>query len=438
MVNLRNNIKFRIEPGGCINGELDVPGDKSISHRALMLGAIAEGTTIVRGLLRSEDTLVTLNAFRDMGVEIKIDKGVVFIKGVGLNGLKKPSHPLDLGNSGTSVRLLAGLLACQSFDVELTGDESLIKRPMRRVVEPLLAMGSKIDCTNAGTLPIRIAGNQKIQGIEYDMPIASAQLKSCLLLAGLYAKGNTTLIEKEPTRDHTEIMLSAFSHPVIKNGNRITINKANKLRGTEINVPTDFSSAAFFVIAATIVPDSDIIINNVGVNPTRSSMLKIMQLMGANIELLNEREQSGELVAELRVKSSKLVGIDIPKKHVAIAIDEIPIILIAAAFAKGTTRLSGAAELRVKESDRIKSMLDGLINTGIEAEATFDGMNVVGGEFKGGEVNSYGDHRIVMAFAIAGMIAKKTIIINDCKNVVTSFPGFFELAKLVGMDINYE
>ncbi len=431
----QGSLRFRVNPGGSINGKFKVPGDKSISHRALMLGAIAEGETTVTGFLQGEDTLATMRVFQQMGVEIERNNDVVHIKGVGLHGLKKPEQVLDLGNSGTSVRLLTGLLSGQAFDVELVGDESLMKRPMRRVIDPLILMNAAISCSEQGTLPIKITGGRSLKGIEYEMPVASAQLKSCLLLAGLYANGTTTVIENELTRDHTERMLSAFSHSVTRNGHNISINQADKLIGTEIIIPSDFSSAAFFIVAASIVPGSDVVLENVGINPTRNAMLKIMALMGADIELLNEREQSGEPVANIHIKSSDLKGIDIPEEYVAIAIDEFPAVLIAAACAKGTTRLTGAAELRVKESDRIQSMLDGFIAMGIEATATDDGMTVNGGEFKGGVIESHGDHRIAMAFAVAGMVAKAPVVINNCDNVATSFPGFVELAKQAGMNI---
>ena len=433
----QGSIRFRVNPGSSINGRLKIPGDKSISHRALMLGAIAEGETIIKGFLQGEDTLATLHVFQQMGVGIEKNNDVVRIKGVGINGLKKPDQVLDLGNSGTSVRLLTGLLSGQAFDVELIGDKSLMKRPMRRVIDPLLLMNAKISCSDKGTLPIRITGGQHLNGIEYELPVASAQLKSCLLLAGLYAEGTTTIVEKKATRDHTERMLETFSHPVNKTGNSISINRADKLISTNINVPADFSSAAFFITAATITPGSDVLLENVGINPTRNAMLTIMELMGARIELLNEREQSGEPIADIRVTSNELNGIEIPEELVAIAIDEFPAILIAAACAKGTTRLTGAAELRVKESDRIQSMLDGFIATGIQAEATDDGMVIQGGEFSGGNVESKGDHRIAMAFAVAGMVSKGPLFIEDCDNVATSFPGFVELAKRAGMNISY-
>ncbi len=403
-----------------------------------MLGAIADGDTTIQGFLHGEDTLATLRAFQQMGVSIESTESQIRIHGVGLHGLQAPDSELDLGNSGTSVRLLTGLLAGQSFDCTLTGDASLIKRPMRRVIEPLGLMNAKIACSESGTLPVRITGAQELKGIEYHMPVASAQLKSCLLLAGLYAHGRTTVIEKQITRDHTERMLAAFMHPTSKEGEHISIHHAEKLVGTNIVVPADFSSAAFFISAATIVPDSDLILRDVGVNPTRHAMLEIMRLMGADIELQNEHMQSGEPVADIHIKSSELSGIDIPEQLVPIAIDEFPAILVAAATANGTTRLNGAEELRVKESDRIQAMLDGLLALGIDATATEDGMVVEGGALHGGVINSHGDHRIAMAFAVAGMLASEPVHIKDCANVATSFPGFVELAHAAGMNITYE
>ncbi len=332
---------------------------------------------------------------------------------------------------------MTGLLAGQKFDSVLIGDKSLMTRPMMRIIKPLRSMDAEISCTERGTLPINITGENHLQGIEYELPVASAQLKSCLLLAGLYADGTTTIIENRATRDHTELMLNAFSHPIKRNQNRISVSKANRLIGTDISIPADFSSAAFFIVVATIAPGSDLVLENVGINPTSDAMLKIMELMGADIKLENKREQSGEPVADIHIKSSELYGIDIPEELVPIAIDEFPVIFVAAACAKGTTRLSGAAELRVKESDRIQSMLDGFIATGVQAQDADDGMVIQESEFKGGIVNSHGDHRIAMAFAVAGLVSKEPIVINDCENVATSFPGFVELAQKAGMDIAY-
>ena len=436
-MSLKGNTNFRIEPSNSIIGKANIPGDKSISHRAIILAAIADGESRIKNFLQGEDTLATIRVFQKMGVNIKNDGDIIIVKGVGLHGLRAENPTLDFGNSGTSVRLLSGLLSAQNFSSQLIGDESLMKRPMSRIINPLQKMNAKINCTDLGTLPIKIEGGQKIEGIEYELPIFSAQLKSCLLLAGLYAEGTTKIIENTATRDHTERMLANFSHSVIKKGNQISIKKADRLIGCEIIVPGDFSSAAYFIVAAILTPNSNIILENVGVNPTRNAMIKIMKLMGADVELKNERLESGEPVATIYAKTSKLTGIDIPEELVPVAIDELPIILVAAACAKGKTRLSGAAELRVKESDRIQSMLDGFISLGIKVKALEDGMIIEGGQYNGGVINSNDDHRIAMAFSIAGIIAKAPIIINSCKNVATSFPEFIDTAKHLGMNIDY-
>ena len=436
-MSLKGNTNFRIEPSNSIIGKANIPGDKSISHRAIILAAIADGESRIKNFLQGEDTLATIRVFQKMGVNIKNDGDIIIVKGVGLHGLRAENPTLDFGNSGTSVRLLSGLLSAQNFSSQLIGDESLMKRPMFRIINPLQKMNAKIYCTDLGTLPIKIEGGQKIEGIEYELPIFSAQLKSCLLLAGLYAEGTTKIIENTATRDHTERMLANFSHSVIKKGNQISIKKADRLIGCEIIVPGDFSSAAYFIVAAILTPNSNIILENVGVNPTRNAMIKIMKLMGADVELKNERLESGEPVATIYAKTSKLTGIDIPEELVPVAIDELPIILVAAACAKGKTRLSGAAELRVKESDRIQSMLDGFISLGIKVKALEDGMIIEGGQYNGGVINSNDDHRIAMAFSIAGIIAKAPIIINSCKNVATSFPEFIDTAKHLGMNIDY-
>jgi len=436
-MSLKGNTNFRIEPSNSIIGKANIPGDKSISHRAIILAAIADGESRIKNFLQGEDTLATIRVFQKMGVNIKNDRDIIIVKGVGLHGLRAENPTLDFGNSGTSVRLLSGLLSAQNFSSQLIGDASLMKRPMSRIINPLQKMNAKINCTDLGTLPIKIEGGQKIEAIEYELPIFSAQLKSCLLLAGLYAEGTTKIIENTATRDHTERMLANFSHSVIKKGNQISIKKADRLIGCEIIVPGDFSSAAYFIVAAILTPNSNIILENVGVNPTRNAMIKIMKLMGADVELKNERLESGEPVATIYAKTSKLIGIDIPEELVPVAIDELPIILVAAACAKGKTKLSGAAELRVKESDRIQSMLDGFISLGIKVKALEDGMIIEGGQYNGGVINSNDDHRIAMAFSIAGIIAKAPIIINSCKNVATSFPEFVDTAKHLGMNIDY-
>ncbi len=431
-----NRSTYRVAWGGSLIGDIRVPGDKSISHRAIMLGALAEGTTRVQGFLEGEDSLATLQAFRDMGVVIEgPDHGALVIHGVGIGGLKPPAGPLYLGNSGTSMRLLTGLLAGQGFDVTLAGDASLSKRPMRRVIEPLARMGAQIEATAAGTPPLAIAGGHELRGIRYDLPIASAQVKSCLLLAGLRAEGETDLLEPAPTRDHTERMLRGFQYPVRNEEGRIRLTGGGKLVACDLQVPGDISSAAFFLVGASIASGSDLTLRGVGVNPTRDGVIHILRAMGADIELLNLREVGGEPVADLRVRAAPLKGIAIPPHLVANAIDEFPALFIAAACAEGTTVLTGAAELRVKESDRIQSMADGLNVLGIDACPTPDGIRIVGGALGAGTVESQGDHRIAMAFAIAALRAKGTVVIHDCTNVLTSFPGFPQLANGVGLGI---
>ncbi len=436
-------VNFIANPGGKLSGSLRVPGDKSISHRSIMLGSLAEGTTEVTGFLEGEDSLATLQAFRDMGVVIEgPHRGRVTIHGVGLHGLQAPPNTLYLGNSGTSMRLLSGLLAGQSFSVELTGDESLSGRPMNRVADPLREMGAVIETAEQGRPPMVIKGGKKLNGINYALPMASAQVKSCVLLAGLYAQGETVVTEPAPTRDHTERMLKGFGYDVNVNGNKVSLMPGGKLTATSIDVPSDISSAAFFMVAASIAPDSDITLEHVGLNPTRVGVINILKLMGANIDVLNEREVGGEPVADIRIQSAELKGIDIPEDQVPLAIDEFPAIFIAAACAEGTTILTGAEELRVKESDRIQVMVDGLQILGVNAKATEDGAIIEGFGAQdlmgGGEVVSHGDHRIAMSFAIASLRANQSIKILDCANVSTSFPGFVELAQNCGMHVKLE
>ncbi|GAB4352498.1 MAG: hypothetical protein Kow0060_02350 [Methylohalobius crimeensis] len=429
-------IDYVAAPGGALRGRARVPGDKSISHRSVMLGSIAEGVTRVSGFLEAEDALATLGAFRQMGVTVEgpVD-GRMTIHGVGVHGLKAPSEPLNLGNSGTSMRLLCGLLCGQPFDSVLTGDASLSRRPMRRVTEPLRRMGAKIETTAEGTAPIRIFGGQSLHGIDYRLPVASAQVKSALLLAGLYAQGETSVEEPAPTRDHTERMLAGFGYPLRREGSRITLQGGGKLTATELDVPTDISSAAFFLVGASIAPDSELVLEHVGINPTRTGVIDILRLMGAKIEVLDSRMVGGEPVADLKVVSRPLRGIQIPEKLVPLAIDEFPVLFVAAACAEGETVLTGAAELRVKESDRIQVMADGLGALGIDARPTPDGMIVRGGRIGSGRVASHGDHRIAMAFAIAALRASGPIEIDDCANVNTSFPGFTDLARRLGLNV---
>jgi 3-phosphoshikimate 1-carboxyvinyltransferase len=436
---MSKSITFKVNPGGSLKGEARVPGDKSISHRSIMLGSLAEGVTRVKGFLEAEDALATLQAFRDMGVKIEGPvNGELTIHGVGKHGLKAPEKELYLGNSGTSMRLLSGLLAGQPFDTVLTGDKSLSGRPMKRVTEPLKTMGAEIKTTDKGTAPLHITGKDgQLNGIDYTMPMASAQVKSCLLLAGMYAQGDTSVTEPAPTRDHTERMLAGFNYPVKKEGNKVTINADGKLTACEIDVPSDISSAAFFLVGASIAPGSDLLLRHVGINPTRTGVIDILKLMGANIEVLNERVVGGEPVADLHVTHGQLKGIDIPEELVPLAIDEFPVLFVAAACAEGQTRLSGAEELRVKESDRIQVMADGLKILGVDAEPTPDGMVIQGGKpIGGGTVESHGDHRIAMAFSIAGLMANAPITILDCLNVNTSFPEFKDLIKRLGLDIS--
>jgi len=426
--------KFLVNPSFEFSGTHRVPGDKSISHRAIMLGSIAEGTTHVSGFLEGEDTLATLAAFRAMGVTITgPQQGQVTLQGVGLHGLQPPAAPLDLGNSGTSMRLLAGLLAGQSFSVELQGDTSLSRRPMRRVTTPLALMGAEIRTSAEGTPPLQITGTGQLQGIDYLMPVASAQVKSCLLLAGLYAKGQTCITEPAPTRDHTERMLMGFGYPITRTGDKICLVGGGQLRATSIEVPADISSAAFLMVGAAIAAKSEVLLTHVGINPTRMGIINLLRQMGADICLHHERQIGGEPVADISVRSRALHGIVIPPHQVPLAIDEFPALFIAAACAEGETILTGAEELRVKESDRIQTMAEGLNILGIKAIPTADGIIIRGGTMGGGTINSYGDHRVAMAFAIAGLRAKKPIVIEDCANVATSFPHFVTLVQTAGL-----
>jgi 3-phosphoshikimate 1-carboxyvinyltransferase len=428
--------KFIAKPATTLSGKLKIPGDKSISHRSIMLGSLSEGVTKVSGFLEGEDALSTLKAFQAMGVKIEREDDNVTIHGVGIHGLKKPEKPLDLGNSGTSIRLMSGILAAQAFDSELVGDESLSKRPMGRVINPLKDMGAVIQ-SNDGKPPLKITGGQSLKGIHYDLPVASAQVKSCVLLAGLYADGDTCVTEPAPTRDHTERMLKGLGYDVRVNDNQICLTGGGKLSATAIQVPSDISSAAFFMVAACIAPKSDITLMGVNINPTRTGVIDILKLMGANLTLSNEREIGGELLADIRIKSSELKGIQIPKALVPLAIDEFPAVFIAASCAQGETILTGAKELRVKESDRIQVMADGLDILGVKNEVLDDGIKIQGGEFKEPTsiIESHHDHRISMSFAVASLRCAYPIKINGVDNVMTSFPNFVDLANSAGMDI---
>ena len=421
---------------GPLKGTIKVPGDKSISHRSIMLGSIADGVTKVSGFLEGEDSLATLSAFKDMGVKIERNGSNVNINGVGKYGLKEPINSLNLGNSGTSIRLMSGLLSAQSFDSELCGDESLSKRPMGRVIEPLRLMGADIS-GNDSKPPLLIKGGKQLSSIEYTLPVASAQIKSCLLLAGLYSDGKTTIIENGISRDHTERMLKGFGYNVTSSSNTISLMGGGSLKSCDIEVPSDISSAAFFMVAGCISENSNIVLEAVNINPTRTGVIDILRLMGGNLELLNQRLQAGELIADIKVTSSELKGIEIPENLVPLAIDEFPVLFIAASCAKGETVLTGAKELRVKESDRIQVMADGLTALGIDNEVLDDGIRIIGGEFKEqtSSIKSHHDHRISMAFAIASVKSKFNIEIEGVDNVKTSFPNFVELANSIGMKI---
>ena len=401
-----------------------------------MLGSIATGTTKVSGFLQGEDSLATLNAFKEMGVSIERKGSDVIIQGVGMHGLKMPTNSLNLGNSGTSIRLMSGLLSAQSFNSELCGDKSLSKRPMGRVIEPLRQMGADISGPNS-LPPLSINGGKTLSAIEYTLPVASAQIKSCILLAGLYSKGSTTVIENGISRDHTERMLRGFGYEVQTSPNKISIEGGGSLKACNIEVPSDISSAAFFMVAACISDDADIVLEAVNINPTRTGVIDILKLMGGNVELSNERVDAGELIADIRVRSSNLKGIQIPKKLVPLAIDEFPAIFIAASCADGETLLTGAKELRVKESDRIQVMADGLTSLGIINNVLEDGIRIVGGKFKEqtAPIESHHDHRISMAFAIASVSSDSDIKIEGVDNVKTSFPNFVALANSIGMSI---
>ena len=429
---------YRISPGGSVTGTIRVPGDKSISHRSVIFGALAKGVTRVTGFLEGEDAMNTVAAFREMGVTVTgPENGELTIFGVGMQGLQPPRKPLYMGNSGTAMRLLAGLLAAQPFDSELTGDESLSGRPMERIVKPLGQMGASIEMSAAGTPPLRITGADLV-GLSYDMPVASAQVKSSLLLAGLFAEGKTSVTEPAICRDHTERMLRGFGYE-LEGGYPeavVTLFGGGSLQATSIDVPADISSAAFFLVAAAITPGSELILQHVGVNPTRTGIIELLRQMGARIEVSNEKEVGGEPVADLTVRYSSLQGIEIDPALVPLTIDEFPVLFVAAACADGRTVLRGAEELRVKESDRIEAMAVGLKTLGIELETFADGIRIEGGSgLGGGIIDSHGDHRIAMAFAVAGLRASAEIEILNCQNVATSFPGFVSQATEVGLKI---
>lgn len=418
--------------GQPLSGRLRVPGDKSVSHRAVMLGALAEGTTRITGFLEGEDTRATAAILQRLGVRIEaLGDGERLVHGVGLQGLRASMSPLDCGNAGTGMRLLAGLLAGQAFDSVLIGDASLSKRPMRRVIDPLARMGARID-SEGGFPPLRIFAKNVLQGIDYECPVASAQVKSAILLAGLYAEGPTTVREPHPTRDYTERMLAAFGADIDFEPGRAMLRPGRTLRATTVDVPADFSSAAFFLVAASVIPGSHLVLERVGVNPRRTGLLDALRLMGADLVVHPAGEQGGEPVADIEVRAARLRGAVIPEALVPDMIDEFPALFTAAALAEGVTTVTGAAELRVKESDRIAVMAAGLRALGADIDETPDGAVITGGGLRGGQADSRGDHRIAMALAIAAQCAAGEVRIDDVANVATSFPGFDALARGVG------
>ncbi|MGH8178929.1 MAG: 3-phosphoshikimate 1-carboxyvinyltransferase [Steroidobacter sp.] len=436
---MQRNLDYVVQPVAEALGAIRVPGDKSISHRALMFGGIAEGVTQVHGFLESEDCLATMKAMRALGVRIEqTDAGEVHVHGVGLRGLRAAGGALDMGNSGTAIRLMTGLLAGQTFDSELIGDASLMKRPMERAAAPLRLMGAKIE-TAAGKPPVRIRGTNSLSGIRYELPVASAQVKSAVLLGGLYANGATTVIEPAITRDHTERMLLSLGCEVDAAYGEVRLTPPPRLTACSLEVPGDFSSAAFFMVAGSISAGEGLTIAGVGVNPTRTGLLDILALMGADLRVVNHRSAGAEPVADIEVRPARLQGIHVPEHLVPLAIDEFPALFVAAACASGETVVTGAAELRVKESDRIAAMAEGLKVLGVECEVLSDGIRIqgrpTGAAFAGGVIDSHGDHRIAMAFTMASLRASEPIRILDVANVATSFPDFPGVARSAGLDV---
>ncbi len=428
---------YRLQPGGTVSGTVRVPGDKSISHRALMLGGIAEGVSEINGLLASEDCLATLSALLELGVSIeRPDRERVIVHGTGMNGLHRAAGPLNMGNAGTAMRLTMGLLAGRPFESALIGDASLMRRPMERVAVPLRLMGAEV-LTNEGRPPVRILAGHGLKAIDYELPVASAQVKSAILFAALRASGRTRVTEPAPTRDHTERMLATFGVELVRSGPTIALEGGQTLRGAGIDVPGDFSSAAFFLVAGCLAADQPLTLTNVGVNPTRTGLIELLREMGADIRVRAQaRSSSAEPVADIEVRAGPLRGIKVPESMVSLAIDEFPVFFIAAACAEGDTLVRGALELRVKESDRLAAMAEGLGRLGVEHDLLPDGLWIRGrGGLTGGTIDSNGDHRIAMAFAVASLRAGAPIEILDVANVATSFPAFVTTARAAGFRI---
>jgi 3-phosphoshikimate 1-carboxyvinyltransferase len=415
-----------------LRGEIAVPGDKSIGHRAVIFGSIAEGRTRIFNLSGGEDNRRTVQAFKDMGVDIREEGGALCVDGRGWEGLSEPSHTIDCGNSGTTMRLLSGVLAGRPFSSRLDGDASLRRRPMQRVIDPLTRMGAKISAqADRGLAPLEIAG-AKLKGIHYQMPVASAQVKSAILLAGLQAEAVTAVEEPQNSRDHTELMIRGFGGQVSVDSRTISVRGGQRLTGRDVRIPGDISSAAFFLVAAAMIPGSEVVIRGVGTNPTRDGVIEILRRMGADVEAMNARIETGEPVADLKVRGGRLKGVDIGPEMVARTIDEYPVLAVAAAAANGRTTMVGVKELRYKESDRIAAMAEGLRRLGIAVEEREDGMSIEGGKsLAGGKVRSYGDHRVAMALSVAGLASQGGIEIDDADCVDISFPSFFELLERI-------
>jgi len=430
--------RWRVAAGGSVAGTLRMPGDKSISHRALMLGALAEGDTHISGFLEAEDCLATARALASLGVQVERRAPTeMLVHGVGMHGLSPAEEPLDMGNAGTAMRLMMGVLAPQRFDSTLIGDESLMRRPMERVAVPLQMMGARIQ-TQEGRPPVRIRGTPHLRAVQYSVPVASAQVKSAVLLAGLYASGITRVTEPAPTRDHTERMLGAFGASLRREGRSVALDGGIGLRGARVSVPADFSSAAFFIVAGCLAAERPLLLPNVGINPTRTGLIELLRRMGADIRVreIGAAGPDAEPVADMEVRRSSLRGITVPESLVPLSIDEFPVFFIAAACANGETLVRGALELRVKESDRLAAMAAGLAVLGVEHQLLPDGLWIRGaGSLGGGAVESRGDHRIAMAFAVAALRARAPIEITDVANVATSFPGFLRIARKAGLKI---
>lgn len=422
-------VKIDIEKARWFKGEVIPPADKSISHRAVILSSISKGKSVIRNFLRAGDTMSTLNAMKALGVDIK-DGTEIIIEGRGLYGLDEPHHPIDCGNSGTTMRLLTGVLSGNPFFSVLVGDESLGQRPMARVIKPLREMGASIMARDADRYPPLAIRGGRLNAIRYEMTVPSAQVKSAILLAGLYAEGSTEVKEPLKSRDHTERMLPSYGGDIAIEGQNIRVRGGIELKGTECTVPGDFSSASFFIVAGIIVKDSEVEIKQVGMNPTRTGLLDVLRRMGAEIEVKNIKEIRGEPVGDIALKTSRLRGIEIGREILPSLIDEFPVLCVAASFAEGVTTIRGAEELRVKESDRIKAMADGLRAMGVEVEENPDGLSIKGtSSLKGAGIETYKDHRIAMAFSIAGLRAEGKTIIKDAESVDVSFPGFYEILR---------